>query len=73
MSRGAVYKNHNFDIFCIISELLAFLILEICPEHDINTIRDINLQPFSYKRLFGEHPIPFYQFSCLLLEVVNIS
>ena len=62
-----MYKNHNYDMFCIISELLPFLILKICPEHNINTIRDINLQPFSNKHLFGEHPIRFYQFSCLLL------
>ena len=27
------------------------------PEHNINTMRDITLQPFSNKRLFGEHPL----------------
>ena len=45
-----MYKNYNY--LWIISELLSFLILKNCPE----TIRDINLQPFSNKRLFGEHP-----------------
>ena len=53
--------------FCIIKELLPFVILNFCPEHNINTIRDTNLPPFTNKRLFGAHssvlPILLFFFS----------
>ena len=42
--------------FRILKELVPFVILKFCPEHNINTTRDINLQPFSNKYIFGEHP-----------------
>ena len=41
--------------------LLPFVILKFCPEHNINTFRDINLQPFSNKPLFGELILLFYK------------
>ena len=41
--------------FCIIWKLLPFVILEFCPEHNINTIRNMNLQPLANNRIFGEH------------------
>ena len=49
-----MYKNHNYLLHSL--GVLPFVILKFCPEHNINTIRDINLQPFSNKCLFGEHP-----------------
>ena len=49
-----MYSDHNS--FSLIKELLPFVMLKFCQEHNINTIRDINLQPFSNKHLFREHP-----------------
>ena len=53
---GEVQCTKNITLFCRIMELLPFVIFKICPEHNINNVRDINLHPFLNKRLFGEHP-----------------
>ena len=50
-----MYKNRN-ALFHILG-VIAFCYTQICSEHNINTIRHINLQPFSNKHLFVEHPI----------------
>ena len=49
-----MYKNHASLLHNL--GVIAFAILNFCPELNINTIRDINLQPFLNKHLFGEHP-----------------
>ena len=49
---------------------MLFFILEFCPEHNINTFRDINLQPL-FKRLFEEHPsvLPILLFKNQILHI----
>ena len=44
-----MYKNHNSLLHNL--GVISFVIHALCQEHNINTIRDINLQ-----HLFGEHP-----------------
>ena len=50
-----MYKNHNS--FLHNSDAIALCyIVEFCPEKNINTIRDITLQPLSvYPRVFEVH------------------
>ena len=56
-------------LFCIIKELLLFVILKFCPEHNINSIRDSNLQRFLNKHLAGEHTLVF----TILLLLSNVT
>ena len=51
-----MYKNHNSRLHNIGVIALCYTYF-FCPEHTINIIRDINLQPFLNKHLFGEHPL----------------
>ena len=50
-----MYKNHN-SLLHNIGVIALHYTKFFGPEHNINIIRDINLQPFSNKHLFGEHP-----------------
>ena len=65
MRRGAVYKNHKSLLHNI--GVIALCYTFFCPEHNMNIIKDINLQPFSNKQLFGEHP------SVLQILLLSIS
>ena len=60
-----MYKNRTSLLPNLGVIALSGYILKFCLGHNINTIRDINLQLFLNKRLFGEHPlvIPILLFS----------
>ena len=48
-----MYKNHNYFVqFRSFCPLLYFLKKKHSPEHKINTIIDINLQPALYEQAF---------------------
>ena len=47
-------KNHN-SLLHNVGVIAICYTYFFCPEHNINIVRDINLQPFLNKHLFGEH------------------
>ena len=54
--REEIQCTRTITLFCIVFKSLPFVILEFCAEHNINTIRDIDLQPLLNNRIFEEHP-----------------
>ena len=54
MRTDALYKNYYS--FALYRSYCPLLYLNVCPGHNINIIRDYNVQPFSTKHLFGKHP-----------------
>ena len=46
-----MYKDYNSLLHKL--GVIAFCYTYFFPEHNINTIRDINLQPFSKKHFWG--------------------
>ena len=50
-----MYKNHH-SLLHNLGVIVLFIYLHFVQGININITRDINLQPFLYKRLFGEHP-----------------
>ena len=64
-----MHKSH----FSLLHNLavIALVILKLCPKHNINTIRNVNLQPFLNKRLFVDFVHNIMVSSCISSEDVS--